>query len=179
MNIGANTPEEHGDYFAWGETVSKDYFNWSNYKWCNGSICTLTKYCCYSRNGIVDNRTELESEDDAAYVNWGPSWCMPTSEQHHELVEQCIWTWTTLNDVPGCLFTGPNGNTLFLPAAGSRWNSSLNDVGSLGCYWSCTIYDDDSNFASWMRFDMDNMNWTYVVDRASGLNVRAVRVSQD
>ena len=119
-NIGANSPEEYGDYFAWGETAPKDDYNWSNYKWCNGVYQTPTKYCDKSYagyNGFVDNKTELDPEDDAACVNWGPSWRMPTTEQEKELYEKCSSSWTVRDGVNGRLFIGPNGNILFLPAA--------------------------------------------------------------
>ena len=78
-NVGANAPEEYGDHFAWGETSPKDVYNWSTYQWCNGSMFTLTKYNTESSLGMVDNKTELDPEDDAAYVNWGPSWRTPTT----------------------------------------------------------------------------------------------------
>ena len=134
MNVGANSPEEYGDYFAWGETAPKDYYHWNTYKWCNGSGTTLTKYCYNSYGSDID-KTELDSEDDAAYVIWGSSWRMPSIEQMRELYEQCTYTWMTRNGVNGYLVTGPNGNTLFLPAAGSRHDGSFSDVGSWGSYW--------------------------------------------
>ena len=73
-NVGASKPEEYGDYYAWGETEPKEVYDWSTYRWCNGGRTSLTKYNTKSSYGIVDNKTELELEDDAAYVNWGPSW---------------------------------------------------------------------------------------------------------
>ena len=87
-NIGASTPEDYGDHFAWGETAPKDYYDWFTYKWYNGSYGTLTKYNTDSYYGTVDNKTKLDSEDDAAYVNWGPQWRMPTVEQQKELIEK-------------------------------------------------------------------------------------------
>ncbi len=114
-NVGASNPEELGSYFAWGETATKDFYEWSTYKWCNGSETTMTKYCTnsdYGNDGFVDNKTELDPEDDAAYVNWGPSWRMPTTEQQCELYENCSSDWTTQNGVNGRLFTGPNRITL-------------------------------------------------------------------
>jgi surface protein len=182
-NVGANSPEEFGHHFAWGETEPKDVYDWSTYKWCNGSYTTITKYCTnseYGYNGFVDNKTELDLEDDAAYVNWGPSWCMPTVEQQQELYQNCSSVWTTKNGVNGRLFTGPNGNTLFLPAAGGRWDGSLYYVGSYGCYWSRTLY------TCFSRSDLAyNLDFTsgYVGcdgdDRIIGFTVRAVRVSQN
>ena len=182
-NVGANSPEEFGHHFAWGETEPKDVYDWSTYKWCNGSYTTITKYCTnseYGYNGFVDNKTELDLEDDAAYVNWGPSWCMPTVEQQQELYQNCSSVWTTKNGVNGRLFTGPNGNTLFLPAAGGRWDGSLYYVGSYGYYWSRTLY------TCFSRSDLAyNLDFTsgYVGcdgdDRIIGFTVRAVRVSQN
>ena len=77
-NVGATAPEDYGDYFAWGETEPKEDYSWSTYKWCNGSYKTQTKYCTNSKYGTVDDKTELEPEDDAAFVNWGSTWRMPT-----------------------------------------------------------------------------------------------------
>ena len=142
------------------------------YKWCNGSYNTLTKYCTnssYGYNGFVDNKTELDPEDDAAYVNWGPTWRMPTKEQQDELRENCTWTWTRYNGVSCQLITGPNGNTLFLPAAGYRWGNDLYYTGSFGGYWSCTL--------SILCFDAGYE--AFGEGRGEGLSVRAVRVSQN
>lgn len=89
MNIGASSPEDYGDYFAWGETAPKDVYDWSTYKWCNGSSNTLTKYCfnsSYGNNGFVDNLTELDPEDDAATVNWGQDWRM----RHGTRLMSCV-----------------------------------------------------------------------------------------
>ena len=122
-NVGANAPEEYGDYFAWGETQPKDVYNWSTYQYCMGSNNTLTKYCTdpnYGYNGFTDNLTILLPEDDAATANWGNGWRMPTKEEWQELLDNTTVTWTQQNGVNGRLFTGSNGNSLFLPAAG-RW----------------------------------------------------------
>ena len=72
-NIGANYPEDYGDYYAWGETETKSNYDWSTYKWCKGSEDTLTKYCTDNDYGTVDNKTVLDPEDDAAHVKWGGS----------------------------------------------------------------------------------------------------------
>ena len=180
-NVGANTPEQYGDYFAWGETAPKDYYDWGTYKWCNGTYNTLTKYCTESEfgyNGLVDNKTELDPEDDAAYVNWGPSWRMPSLEQRQELKNNCTWVWTTQNGVNGCLFTGPNGNTLFLPATGSRLFESFDYAGSRGNYWSRTLYSGITFDAYGLGFDSGNVSWGYA-SRYIGYTVRAVHVSQN
>ena len=180
-NVGADNPEEYGDYFAWGETEPKETYDWSTYKWCNGSYRTLTKYCTessYGYNGFVDNKTELDPEDDAATVNWGPSWRMPTKEQRDELREMCTWTWTTQNGVNGRLVTGPNGNSLFLPAAGARFDSALYFAGSDGNYWSRTLNSGGPYCAYLLDFNSDGVYWNNNA-RSSGFAVRAVRVSQN
>lgn len=180
-NIGANSPEEYGDYFAWGETTPKDIYNWSTYKWCNGSENTLTKYCTnssYGNNGFVDNKTELDPEDDAATVNWGDMWCMPSREQIKELIDNCTRQWTQMNGVNGRLFTSNiNGASLFLPASGSRWYGDYDGVSSLGYYWSRTLETGNPSYAISLRFLSDGVSCaTYF--RYCGFSVRPVRVSQ-
>ncbi len=177
-NVGADSPEGYGDYFAWGETEPKDYYDWSTYKWCNGSNNTMTKYCAssnYGADGFTDGKRELDPEDDAAYVNWGPQWRMPTREQQTELRINCTWTWTTQNGVNGSLVTGPNGNSIFLPAAGYRWDEDLEEAGFWGNYWPRTLRSDDSNDAYFLLFNSGGVYWSYIY-RYNGLAVRAVRV---
>ena len=149
-NVGADFPEDYGDYFAWSETQPKDIYNWSTYQYCNGSYNTLTKYCnnsSYGYNGFTDNLTTLLPEDDAATANWGSGWRMPTKEEFQELYNNTTVTWTTQNGVNGRLFTASNGNSLFLPAAGYRRNSSLYYAGSHGNYWSSSLDTDSPNYA--------------------------------
>lgn len=183
-NIGADTPEEYGDYFAWGETKPKDIYDWQTNKWfylyddSMGNYWKVTKYCIESSTGVVDNKTELDPEDDAAYVNWGMSWRMPTLEQQKELIRYCTWIWTTKNGVNGRLVTGPNGKTLFLPAAGFYRDSSLESDGWTANYWSRTLADS-SYAAYYLGFDSDEVdNWN-MFGRFGGMPVRAVRVSQN
>ena len=179
-NVGANAPEEYGDHFAWGETSPKEVYNWSTYQWCNGSMFTLTKYNTQSSLGMVDNKTELDPEDDAAYVNWGPSWRTPTTDQQNELMDPR----TTQNGVHGFRVAGPNGNSLFLPAAGYREDGMLIDEGTYCSLWSRSCYTSNGvstyafnacdmgfNWESWSRF----LNGPYC-DRYYGHSVRAVRV---
>ena len=145
-NVGATKPEEYGDYFAWGETQPKSNYDWSTYKYCNGSYKTLTKYNNSSSYGTVDNKTTLDLSDDAARANWGGSWRMPTRAEQDELRNNCTWTWTTQNGVNGYKVTSKsNGNSIFLPAAGYRDDSSLNNAGSTGYYWSSSLYTDNPN----------------------------------
>ena len=173
MNVGASVPEEYGDYFAWGETTPKTYYDWSTYKWCQGSEDTMTKYCTSSSYGTVDNKTTLEAEDDAATVNWGGTWRMPTSVEQDELRTKCSWTWTTQNGVKGYRVTGPNGNSIFLPAAGFRYDSSLKVVGSYGYYWSSSLLGSRSDYARSLYFYSGNHDWGNS-DRYNGFSVRPV-----
>lgn len=155
-NIGADSPEGYGDYFAWGETSPKSVYNWSTYKYCKGSSSTMTKYCTNSSLGTVDNKTVLEPADDAATANWGDRWRMPTHEEQKELIEKCTWTWTTSNGVNGYKVVGPNGNSIFLPAAGCRRVSSVPSTGSSGYYWSASLREIDPQYAWRMLFSSDS-----------------------
>ena len=181
-NVGANVPEEYGDYFAWGETEPQELYDWSTYKWCFGDEFSLTKYCHksdYGYNGYTDDKTELDPEDDAAYVNWGPSWRMPTAQQLGELYENCTWTWTQLNCVNGYLVTGPNGNTLFLPAGGGRKGGTLKNAGIAGSFWSRTLTFSIPYYSFFLGFIEDGVYSWSDGDRCIGVTVRAVRVPQD
>ena len=162
-NVGANSPEEYGDYFAWGETRQKASYSWSTYKYGTSSSM-LTKYCSDSSsglNGYTDTLTVLDPDDDAATANWGSGWCMPTYDEIYELYTECSSIWTTRSGQDGRLFTGPNGNTLFLPAAGYYNEGSLKRAGSLGNYWSSSHLDDYPDGAYYLRFNSDYLNLYY------------------
>ena len=172
-NVGASQPEEYGDYLAWGEVEPKEYYYWDSYKWCNGSHDTQTKYCTDSYYGIVDNKTTLELSDDAANYNWGGSWRMPTKEEQDELRNNCSWEWITQNGVNGYTVTGPNGNSIFLPAAGCRYDSSLLSVGSYGDYWSSSLDTNSPYYAYYLSFFSDYVGWGND-NRCCGRSVRPV-----
>ena len=177
FNVGASKPEEYGDYFAWGETTTKSTYNWSTYKYCNGSSSTLTKYNTSSSYGTVDNKTQLELSDDAAHVNWGGSWRMPTDAEMTELRTECTWTWTTQNGVNGYKVTskksGYTNNSIVLPAAGYRYDSSLYGAGSGGYCWSSSL-DSDYPYNAWrVRFYSSSVD-RYYYDRYCGRSVRPV-----
>ena len=148
FNLGATVPEDYGDYYAWGETELKDDYSWETYKWCNGAYYKLNKYCPVDKTVFwggaetPDDKTGLEPEDDVAHVNLGGNWRMPTFAEITELIENCSWVWTTQNGVNGRLVTGTNGNSIFLPAAGRRDGTNLNDAGSKGYYWSSSLDSD-------------------------------------
>ena len=173
-NVGANKPEDYGDYFAWGETKPKSTYNWSTYKWCRGSNDTQTKYNTKGSYGTVDNKKTLELSDDAARANWGGSWRMPTDAEWTELREKCKWTLTTQNGVKGYKVTSKsNGNSIFLPAAGYRHVSSLYDAGSDGDYWSSSLTSGSPNDAWYVYFYSSNV-YRYYYNRYYGFSVRPV-----
>ena len=178
MNIGANRPEEYGDYFAWGETEPKQTYNWATYKWCDGTADTFTKYCDNGYYGTVDNKMELDTEDDAAYMNWGPEWRMPTLDKIGELCDNCSIQSTTRNGVNGWLFTGSNGNTLFLPATGYRWDSSLITEGSRGYFWSISLLSAIPDNAIAIGIFSDGVDMYSSNYRSVGMTVRAVRAQE-
>ncbi len=177
-NVGADSPEAYGDYFAWGETEPKSTYNWSTYKWCrDGWAHNMTKYCtdgydvyCYYDTG--DNKTVLDLEDDAAYVNMGAEWRMPTNDEQKELRNNCTWTWTTQSGTKGYRVTGPNGKSIFLPAAGYRNDSDLIDAGSEGYYKSASLYESNAN--AWGLYFKSSTLSTYGTGRDYGHSVRAV-----
>ena len=171
-NLGAEKPEDYGDYYAWGEVETKDNYSWSTYKWGNSST-NLTKYNTDRTRGSVDNKTVLESEDDAAHVKLGGSWRMPTDVEWKELRTECTWTWTTQNGVNGLLVTGPNGNSIFLPAASLRESTSLCGVGSYGYYWSSSLNTGYPIDALGVNFYFSDVYRSYY-DRYYGLTVRPV-----
>lgn len=167
MNVGANTPEAYGDYFAWGEVEPKKIGGWETYKYCSGSgntwtdyygitLSYMTKYCTkadYGLDGFIDNKILLEPEDDAAVKNWGGAWRMATIEEWQELTDSCEWTWTTLNGVNGYeVKSKTNGNSIFLPAAGM---SNFN-VGNSGYYWTSSLFTDEPANAHGGSFDSSN-----------------------
>ena len=172
-NVGATKPEEYGNYYAWGETSTKSTYDWDTYKWCNGSYDTQTKYCTDSGYGTVDNKTVLDLADDAARANWGGAWRMPTDAEWTELRENCTWTWTTKNGVNGYEVKGTNGNSIFLPAAGYRYNDGLSYAGGYGYYWSSSLDTGFPFFAWGVNFDSDSVyrNDEY---RCYGRSVRPV-----
>lgn len=175
-NVGASNPEEYGDYYAWGEIETKDIYNWSTYKWCNGTQWTLTKYCTSSSSGTVDDKTTLEPNDDVAYMKWGGNWHVPTAADRSELYENCTWAWTTISGKYGMKVTSKvNGNYVFLPAAGFRSNDVLYGSGSDGYYW-CSDYTNGTGAGS---FGFGTANYAkYDYFRASGKSVRPVYYRQ-
>ncbi|MBR5854184.1 MAG: hypothetical protein IKY87_00725, partial [Paludibacteraceae bacterium] len=126
------------------------------------------------RYGTVDNKKTLELSDDAARANWGGSWRMPTDAEWTELREKCKWTLTTQNGVRGYKVTSKsNGNSIFLPAAGYRGDSSLLNAGRYGYYWSSSLFTDYPDFA-WSVYFYSSSVYRYNYYRYYGFSVRPV-----
>lgn len=207
-NIGATKPEEYGDYFAWGETEPKEVYDWSTYKYAKASgawdLDSLTKYNFGNYyDGVVDSLSTLLPEDDAATVNWGSEWRMPTNEEQRELLDECYVVWTDSyngREVRGIIvykaksaedkgeFVGSwqtpsedystSDSHVFFPAAGYRYGSDVRYVGLYGGYWSSSLYEESEDNARYLGFVGKNAYWDYYDDRFNGFPVRAVRAQK-
>ena len=158
-NVGASSPEDYGDYFAWGETSTK-----SSYDEDNSRTYKRSRY-----NDDISGNANL----DAARTLWGGSWRLPTKAEARELKDKCTWTRTTQGGTKGYKVTGPNGRSIFFPVAGCRDGSSPYFVGSGGCYWTSTPDESDADLAYGLYFD----DWDHVVGwsrRCEGLSIRPV-----
>ena len=155
-NVGASSPKEYGDYYAWGETSTKSSYDKHNCETWEKEI------------GDIGGTSR-----DVARVKWGGSWRMPTEAEFEELLNKCTWTWTTRNGVNGYKVTGSNGNSIFLPAAGCRDGTSLYYWEEYGRYWSSSPGGSDTQFAYHLYFysSYHSSRWLY---RYYGLTVRPV-----
>ena len=200
-NVGATNPWDYGNYYAWGETETKSDYNWETYKYCNGSGSMLNKYCSdanFGYDNFSDDLTTLESSDDVATVVFGRGYSMPTTADWDELCNQCYWVWTNNyneQNVSGYIVyrTKSNGDKgvkvyvdgtasasyslsdghIFLPSAGIRYDSYLDDVNNYGFYWSSSY--DSGNNAPNFRFDSGDMNSTNSLVRSDGLSIRPLK----
>ena len=170
-NVGASAPEQFGNYYAWGETQPKNVYNWDTYQYWHDN----------DNDGYPDNNEWINigsdisgTQYDAARANWGAPWRMPTLEEWKALVNNCTSVWTTVNGVRGRKFTGPNGGTIFLPAAGRR-SSSLDWAGSGGYYSSSTLDESYPKSACSLYFDSGGAYWSRSGYRVYGHSVRPVR----
>lgn len=159
-NIGASCPEEYGDYFAWGDARIKGQYSWETYKYYSGRArnrnlpkfllprIKLSKYNSHSNNGMVDNLNSLAASDDPANELWGSGWRLPRRADFEELQSLCKieWEWNRDNKANGVTITGPNGNSIFLPAAGVYEDDLF--LGTLardeGGYWSSNLAFDST-----------------------------------
>lgn len=166
-NVGADFPEDYGDYYAWGELTTKSDYSWNTYKWCEISDTSMIKY------STVGINISLEFEDDVARVKWGRQWRMPTEKEIGELCDKCIWQWITINGVNGHLVTGPNGNFIFLPAAGLCDGTDFEYQGSIGYYWSSMLgYNETAGNTLYFRSNYKEYSLCWY--RFYGFTVRPV-----
>ncbi len=190
MNIGATKPEECGAYFAWGETTTKRIYDWSTYKHIlkgKSSWDNINKYqvpdnhkegIWYNGDDFIgDNKSTLDLADDAAHVNWGDSWRMPTMDELNDLKTKCTWTWTQKNGINGYEVKGPNGNSIFWPASGHRNGAALNEVGSCSYCWTSSLYENFSTRAYSVFFNSVKVAWDDYA-RPYGFSVRPVSTEE-
>ena len=176
MNVGATSPEDYGDYFAWGETSTRDAYSWGTYKWCDANNnYSMTKY------NDFDGKTILDASDDAAHINWGSAWRMPTYEEMDELcnTQNCKWEWTTQNNVKGYLVTSKKADftdkSIFFPAAGGYNGSTNGEAGAYGYYLTASR-NVSPYYARYMDFASDYVGFGYGGEfyRYTGYPVRPV-----
>lgn len=166
-NVGASSPEDYGDYFAWGETSPKVVYDWDTYLHWND--LDGDGYCDYGEP-TINSDISGNVQYDAATANWGGNWRMPTKDEMQELVDHCEWEWTQVNGVNGSKVIGPNGSCIFLPAAGLRYGTSLTNDGNYGSCWSSTPY---VSYASHLSF-YDGDEGVYGSNRYYGQTVRPI-----
>lgn len=160
-NIGANSPEGYGNYYAWGETSPKSDYSWATYFDAldnNGNA--FKTYFLYDKNFNKGEITIVGTNRDAAKKNWSDSWRMPTGPQIKELFDKCIWKWTRQKGINGYLLTGPNGNSIFLPAAGFMHRRTLNEKGESCNYWCGDLYETKKRYEQMLEFEKDPKYWS-------------------
>ena len=179
-NVGAEKETDYGYYFQWGdiEDKSNSDYSWESYKYCNGTYKTLTKYCTNSSYGIVDNKTTLDPEDDAAIQIMGGDWRMPTAAEFQELYDNTTNKWVedyNGSGVNGMKFTSKtNGKSIFFPASGYASGTGVYDRGSYGYYWSSSLYPSSSNLGLDLRFNSGGIYPQNYLNRYCGFCVRSV-----
>lgn len=178
-NIGTSVSENNGIYYAWGEVETKRDYTWSYYKWCNTGMFSLTEYNSDRSMGEVNNKTQLEREDDVASVKLGERWRMPTAEEWTELKDNCSWSIITQNGVTGYkVISNINDNSIFLPPAGFKRGTKLEYSTFMGCYWSSSRDESLSDTARAFTFyTSQKIGPTYNVtreDRFLGFTIRPV-----
>jgi hypothetical protein len=178
-NVGAISAEEVGEYFAWGETESKEFYDWTTYKWCEGEEDTQTKYCSNASYGKVDKKEVLELADDAANVKLGGKWRVPTTAEFDELKDKCMWVWTNENGVYGYkVISSVNAKSIFLPATGYVKGVKVYDEYASCYYWSNQVHTRApfDAYAFYVSIDGDSF-WSRT-DRYYGVTIRPVYVDK-
>ena len=176
QNVGATKPEEKGEYFAWGETEPKEDYSHETYKW--HLIGTKAEYCKYVTDdyyGLVDLRSTLDYDDDAANANWGGKWHIPTKADFEELFNECTYEYMMYEGVNGYIFTGPNGNTIFIPSTGTKEGTDYEEEYRAGYYWTSSLALENERYAySFNFFQTSYINLDYDYRRHVGLSIRPV-----
>ncbi len=142
-NIGASAPEQYGSFYAWGETSEKEQYVDATYKWYkDGNTQAILKYCKddFGFEGFQDGKTVLDPEDDAAHVQWGGTWRMPTNKEWAELMSKCKCKFITYKEVDGFCFIASNGNAIFLPCGGVKTAAGHGNKGYVGSYNSASLF---------------------------------------
>lgn len=173
-NIGAKTPEQTGYLYAWGESITKKFYDFTNYKHCHGTPKTLIKYCTDREYGTPDGKTQLDAEDDAAIQLWGDGWRMPTFKEMQELMDCCTWVFETKGEQKGYTVTGKNGKSIFLPLAGTMWQTEMEYKNLRGFYWSSTLDGDGNMWAKGLFLNPQSFSAGNQFTRASGRTIRPV-----
>lgn len=176
-NLGASSPKDYGDYFAWGETETKSDYSWSTYA-PGGSAVTSKEACGTSVDLIYQtqggaNTDIARTQYDVVKAQWGSKWKMPTYAQMKELFDNCSWSQTTLNGVWGFKLSGPNGNSIFLPNAGCYNGTGRSNLGTAGYYWTSTLHTDVYT-AVYLSFNSSSRSISKGYNRYVGLSIRPV-----
>jgi hypothetical protein len=166
-NIGSEWPDDYGNYYAWGETETKEVYSSSNCKWYGITYSSL------QQQGVVDSNGNLTSAYDVAHVKWGGSWRIPTQVEAQELLDECKWIWTSENGIYGYQVIGPNGNSIFIPCAGRKNNTTHYGKNTYGNYFSATCDKEDSDKAFNLIFD-DEYKKMWSGSREGGRSIRPV-----
>ena len=178
-NLGATAPEGYGDYYAWGETRSKKTYSWKNYKWCNGTHDSLTKYNTSTDFGKIADRSPFSDSDDAAHVILGGKWRLPSISEIDELLAtrenaDYKWEWKTINGQRGWTITYlGNGNSIFIPAAGYRQDDNYVSFGEAGLFWCKSINSESPDKVICFHYDQYSTDKIYAY-RSFGIPIRPV-----
>lgn len=174
-NIGSSSPDDDGMFYSWGETETNCFYFWDSYKFCNGAVDTMTKYCLNPENGNVDNISSLLPEDDVATSIWGKDWRMPYVDEVEELVNHCVWKKTVIKDNKSYMvgISKINGKRIIMPISGRYFRGDLDGEGVFCSYWSKTLLNDYSGSAYVLDIAREDVNTMYMA-RCCGLQVRPV-----